>query len=133
MSRNDNGLGRIYDRFDARYEFARRLVEEDSATYVREYRKGVLTHEEMTDLAEQIDALDEIADEYLTAMANVLLTARSRNEFVRCRKRPPVSIGDRHRLPVVFTSEVRPLSGLDSVSLSDSGPHAPPTLTGGPP
>lgn len=136
MKKYDDGLGLLYARWDAHYEMAKRLRHEDEALYEREFRKGVLDREDLQELSDQIDAMDDLGLEYLGRAMSVRFTAQRRRSYVRCRTRrpvPPVMDAPTNRLPVVHDVEVRPLSSFDAFSLSESGPHAPPCLVGGPP
>lgn len=134
MKKYDDGLGLIYRHLDSRYEMANLLRKDDEATFEREFRRGVLPREVLQEMSDTIDALDEVGLEYLGRALSVRRTAMSRRAFVRCRTRRPVPlVVEPDRLPVVYSTEVRPLSSLDTFSLSDSGPHAPPCLMGGPP
>lgn len=136
MKKHDDGLGLIYAHFDSCYEMATYLRHEDEARYQREFRKGVLPVEDLQELSDQIDAMDEVGLEYLSRALSVRFTAQRRRAYVRCRTRrpvPPVIETPTGRPAVVYSTEVRPLSSFDAFSLSESGPHAPPSLVGGPP
>lgn len=134
MKKYDDGLGLIYAHFDSCYEMATHLRHEDEARLEREFRKGVLPVEDLQELSDQIDAMDEVGLEYLSRALSVRYTAQRRRAYVRCRTRRPIApLVETPRLPVVYSTEVRPLSSFDAFSLSESGPHAPPSLVGGPP
>ncbi len=136
MKKYDDGLGLIYAHLDARYKMASHLRDEDEARVEYEFRRGVVEREDLQELSDQADAMDDLALEYLERAMSVWFTAVRRRSYVRCRTRRPVpSVMDAptNRLPVVHDTEVRPLSPFDAFSLSESGPHAPPSLVGGPP
>ncbi len=78
----------------------------------------------------------EQANDYSDRAMTVLYTCAKRRSFVLCRTRrpvPPVIETPTGRPAVTHSTEVRPLSSFDAFSLSESGPHGPPCLVGGPP
>jgi len=136
VKKYDDALELIYRKSGGLSDDATRQRHEAEQLLAHEYQRGLISRDDLFDIQDEINYYDHLALEYTLREIRALQTARRRRAFVRCRTRrlvPPVVEAPTNGLPVVHDTEVRALSSLDSFSLSESGPHAPPCLVGGPP
>jgi len=134
VKKYDDALELIYRKSGGLSDDATRQRHEAEQLLAHEYRRGLISCDDLFAIQDEINYYDHLALEYTLREIRALQTARRRRAFVLCRtRRRHLRQQLDNAVPVVYNTEVRALSSLDSFSLSESGPHAPPCLVGGPP
>lgn len=126
--RLDDSESLLLEHWYSRAQMANRFIREDEDEFERLYRNGVVESSFLEALAEDIEAMSEVYDEYLDKSTRCVLRRNAKRAFVRCRRERPSLVVEPIPLPEIYSTEVHPLSSLvDRPRVESSGPHAPPS------